>query len=298
MSLEGWIEIFSIGTHQDASGKTRNWSLEDLTTIAQSYNPKNHEAPIVLGHPKDNSPAFGWVEKLKVEGGKLLAKLKAVDSSFQTWVNEGRYKKRSISLYPDHSLRHVGFLGGQPPAVKGLKDFKFPLAFFDGSDLVEYEETCLVKEESMNEDTVNELKLELKNQREALDKLTRELKLVRQEKEQLLTQLQSQKETEEKNEVEAFIEEKISEGKLLPLWKEKGLGDFMLGLQKGDVEISFSEGEPQKLGVWFCDFLEAQESHQLFTTAPKPDSNLGLSPAEKIGREIAQASGALNQSKA
>ncbi len=38
---------------------------------------------------------------------------------------EGRYKKVSIALYPDLSLRHVGFLGAQPPAVKGLAQAAF-----------------------------------------------------------------------------------------------------------------------------------------------------------------------------
>ena len=34
-------------------------------------------------------------------------------------------KKRSASFYPDGRLRHVGFLGAAPPAVKGLADIGF-----------------------------------------------------------------------------------------------------------------------------------------------------------------------------
>ncbi|MDP1995112.1 MAG: hypothetical protein Q8K40_07690, partial [Ignavibacteria bacterium] len=34
-------------------------------------------------------------------------------------------KKRSVSLNPDNSLRHVGFLGAALPAVKGLADLQF-----------------------------------------------------------------------------------------------------------------------------------------------------------------------------
>jgi hypothetical protein len=40
-------------------------------------------------------------------------------------VKQGMYKKRSIALYPDLTMRHIGFLGGMPPAVKGLADIKF-----------------------------------------------------------------------------------------------------------------------------------------------------------------------------
>jgi len=45
------------------------------------------------------------------------------------------FKKRSISLYPDLKLRHVGFLGAVPPAVKGLPDF----AFSEESEITSFE---------------------------------------------------------------------------------------------------------------------------------------------------------------
>jgi len=58
-----------------------------------------------------------------------------VQPEFAEMVNAGRFKKRSASfLMPDTKgnptpgkfyLRHVGFLGAQGPAVKGLKDFQF-----------------------------------------------------------------------------------------------------------------------------------------------------------------------------
>ena len=122
---QGWIELFSVGMHTDSNENQKKWSLADLKKIVASYNPKKHEAPIVLGHPEDNSPAYGWVKALKVKQGKLLGQFAQVDKAFAKWVNEGKYKKRSISLYPDLSLRHVGYLGAMPPAVKGLEDHKF-----------------------------------------------------------------------------------------------------------------------------------------------------------------------------
>lgn len=62
---------------------------------------------------------------LKAEGGKLLAKLKDLAPEFKDWVKRGLYKKVSIALYPDLGLRHVGFLGATPPAIKGLKQASF-----------------------------------------------------------------------------------------------------------------------------------------------------------------------------
>lgn len=120
-----WVEVFRAGRHTDSAGHAREWREEDLDEIVSRYDPARHEAPVVVGHPTDNAPAFGWVESLKREGKTLLAKFREVMPEFEEMVKAGRYKKRSISLYPDLTLRHVGFLGAMPPAVKGLADIRF-----------------------------------------------------------------------------------------------------------------------------------------------------------------------------
>lgn len=120
-----WIEVFRAGEHTDSSGNSREWNRGDLEEIVAQYNSKKHEAPVVVGHPKENAPAFGWVEGLKTDGKVLYAKLKQLVPEFIDAVKKGMYKKRSISLYPDLTLRHIGFLGAMPPAVKGLADIAF-----------------------------------------------------------------------------------------------------------------------------------------------------------------------------
>ncbi len=120
-----WFEIFRAGTHTDSAGDTQDWTEEDLDKIVSSYNPGYHEAPIVIGHPETDSPAYGWIEALKREGDRLLAKPRELIEEFKDWVNRGLYKKISIALYPDLSLRHIGFLGATPPAVKGLANVRF-----------------------------------------------------------------------------------------------------------------------------------------------------------------------------
>jgi hypothetical protein len=131
---DGWDEVFRAGTHRDSAGNEHRFTDADIARIAERYTPSYHEAPVVVGHPADTAPAYGWVEAAKAVGGKLYLKYKQVAPEFVEWVRKGRYKKRSISLYPDMSLRHVGFLGAQPPALKGLPDFAFadhgaPLVF-------------------------------------------------------------------------------------------------------------------------------------------------------------------------
>lgn len=122
--LSGWIEIFRGGKQTDSKGLEHD-ATELIKKAIETFDPKFHEPPIVVGHPQDNSPAFGWVEGLKRSGDVLLAKLKDVVPEFGDAVKSGLYKKRSASFYPDGRLRHVGFLGGVPPAVKGLADIGF-----------------------------------------------------------------------------------------------------------------------------------------------------------------------------
>lgn len=123
--MKGWIQIFRTGTHTDSRGRKMKWTERDLDRIATSYDPERREAPIVVGHPKANAPAWGWVAALRRRGQVLEARFRQVAPAFRKAVREGRYKKRSISLYPDRTLRHVGWLGGMPPAIEGMADVKF-----------------------------------------------------------------------------------------------------------------------------------------------------------------------------
>ena len=118
-----WIEVFRSGTHKDSNGNEKTYKDKDLDSIVDSYDPDN-EAPVVLGHPKTDSPAYGWVEGLKRSGGVLLAKMNLLPEMVE-FVKRGLYKKRSIALNPGLKLRHIGFLGGVPPAIKGLKNIAF-----------------------------------------------------------------------------------------------------------------------------------------------------------------------------
>lgn len=129
------LHIFKPGRQTAMSGVTLEFSESDLEASARAYDPAKHEAPIVVGHPKHDAPAYGWVKSLAVGADGLNAEPHQVDANFAELVAAGRYKKISASFYlPDapnnpvpgvYYLRHVGFLGAQPPAVKGLKAVEF-----------------------------------------------------------------------------------------------------------------------------------------------------------------------------
>ena len=129
------INIFKTGTHTSSNGATLDFSEDKLQGSAESYSPSVHEAPIVIGHPKDNGPAYGWVKSMEFSEGSLDAIPDQVNEDFAEMVKKGSFKKVSASFYlPDAPnnpspgnlyLRHVGFLGAQPPAIKGLSAVDF-----------------------------------------------------------------------------------------------------------------------------------------------------------------------------
>ncbi|MDK9270658.1 peptidase [Salmonella enterica subsp. enterica serovar Poona] len=129
------IHIFRAGTHTDMHGRRINFSDADLNEIAQNYNPALHEAPIVVGHPKTDAPSYAWVRGIKKDCDGLKAEPRDIDPQFAELVKNRRYSKVSASFYCPESpgnptpgkyyLRHVGFLGAQPPAIKGLKQVSF-----------------------------------------------------------------------------------------------------------------------------------------------------------------------------
>lgn len=129
------IHIFKAGKQTASSGVTIEFSEADVLATAEAYDPSLHEAPIVIGHPEQEDPAYGWISHLAAQAGSLYATPSQLNADFAEMVKAGAYKKVSASFYPPehpnnptpgvYALRHVGFLGAQPPAVKGLKPTQF-----------------------------------------------------------------------------------------------------------------------------------------------------------------------------
>ncbi len=59
------------GRFLDSSGVERESTDADLQATAEAYSVELHEAPITIGHPKDNAPAFGWIRGVRLENGEL-----------------------------------------------------------------------------------------------------------------------------------------------------------------------------------------------------------------------------------
>ena len=121
--LTDWFDVFRCGTHLDHSGKWRTFSEADIDKAIANY--QSDSAPIVVGHPTLNAPAFGWIQQFRRQGPTLQARCSRVADEFADLVKRGLYKNRSISFNSDGTFRHVGFLGAAAPAVKGLEDIQF-----------------------------------------------------------------------------------------------------------------------------------------------------------------------------
>ncbi len=131
------IEVFRPGTFTPMQGAELSYSAADLKAVADAYDPETAPAPIVVGHPAADAPAFGWVTgfDFDAETDRLYANVGEIAPEFSAAVKAGRYKKVSLSFFrPDHSAnpvpgtwypKHIGFLGGAAPAVSGLKNVQF-----------------------------------------------------------------------------------------------------------------------------------------------------------------------------
>lgn len=134
------FEIFRAGQHTTSTRQKLSFTEADLNRMATAYNAKSpsreFRAPLVEGHPRRESDVqnMGEVESLSVRGTSLFARAN-VDHSLIGAVRRGMYKNRSAAFFGPHSssnpwpgvyfLKHVGFLGKTPPAVKGMAPLEF-----------------------------------------------------------------------------------------------------------------------------------------------------------------------------
>ena len=99
---------------------------EHIKGLAESYATSGVRAPVVVGHPKDNSPAWGWVLSCREDNDNLFCDIE-LSPEFFALVEKGHFRERSVAFYnrKPYVLRHLGFLGANPPAIKGLQELTF-----------------------------------------------------------------------------------------------------------------------------------------------------------------------------
>lgn len=122
LELKG-VEALRVGGFEDMNGQKADFSLSDLQEIANTPLPPDG-IPLVFGHPKTDSPAYGWVEKIRQVGDRLVVDFRDVFEPAYNAIKNQLYTNRSLKLSKNADgtwrIWHVGFLGAKPPAVEGL----------------------------------------------------------------------------------------------------------------------------------------------------------------------------------
>jgi hypothetical protein len=267
-ALTKWIEIARAGGPYTAlSGEAVTITRDDLETAVTSFDPADRRVPLVLGHPKLDDPAYGWLADVKRDGDVLLARFGDVPDPVREAVDQGRYRNVSAKFARGWRLWHVGLLGAAQPAIPGLKEVRLAGA----EDGITFE---FAKEADMDE--LARLRQELADVKEALRKAREEITRLTAEKagegkakelatriDELTRKLEATEEARDKavKEFAAFkgeqtakgregrFEALVAAGKALPGERAKVLAfAAALGSAGGEIELAAGDGKTEKVG--------------------------------------------------
>jgi len=223
---ENYHQIFEAGIYPQGE-----YSEQDIKEIAQKYDSKFCQAPLIVYHTENgesikNKISYGYIDKLKAVGKKLMASFKNVNDDFKNWVNSGALMGRSVEIYKDLKdnqgnslgpyLRALAFLGSEPPQVKGMEAIQFE----DDSEMVRINAEFLgfsdknktkggqkmAEQQGANlEDLVKQINERLTAMEKKFDELTKQEEPEKKEEEE-------QKNTSQMSELEALKKEIIASG--------------------------------------------------------------------------------------
>lgn len=263
MSKSSWIEIARAGTFTDSAGRPQTFTDSDLAAIANAYDPAKRDCPLVFGHPKtDAAPAFGWAEKLKAEGGRLLAQFGQVPDAVKKIVADGHYRHVSMSLMPDRkTLRHVALLGAAQPAIDCLKAVELrsrndsiTIDFVKGDNMpgddAQREIGALKERIAALEKENASLKEQAKGHKEGKEKAEAEKKAAEEKEAKTAADFAAYKGAIENEKREARVAALVESGKVRPAEKAAILSFAMaLASQNTTVDFAAPDGKTEKVSL-------------------------------------------------
>lgn len=287
VTLPDGIEIFRPGRHTDDQGIAHHFTEADVDGMAASYNPALREAPLTVGHPKDNLPAYGWVKAVSRNAAGVLAITPHnVEPQFAEMVADKRFPKRSASFYPPQApnnptpgkwyLRHVAFLGAQPPAIAGLKDIQFSEDDAGGAvSFSEIEPAPSTPQESlsMTEAEIKAMQEQLAAEKKAREKAEADAAESKKKADTAQAETASFAErarADRKAGFVSFAETQVEAGRLLP--KDKAMTVATLDALADAQPVEFAEGDTTRKvspAQWLQDLIaKAQPSVSFGEFAP------------------------------
>jgi hypothetical protein len=200
--------------------------------VCENYRSDSHKAPVQIGHVDSQSPAYGWIEKVRYDKkqGVLYAVISYIDEAVD-FIKRQLYKFVSVTFYPPNCNNHpkqghgfylksLALLGGQPPAIKGLPE----LSFCDGDD--DSCVTCDIASDNLPED-VFEAIAEVKDDVDVLQRRIRQLEI-----------------ENEKIQLKQYIDGLYRQGNITPaIIDSQSLMSVLLASKGYSDEACYSEGE-------------------------------------------------------
>lgn len=261
--MDNWIEIARTGTFTDSAGRPQTFTDSDLAAIANAYDPARRDCPLVFGHPQtDSAPAFGWAQKLKAEGGKLLAQFGQVPEAVKKIVADGHYRHVSMSLMPDRkTLRHVALLGAAQPAIDGLKaielrnhDDSITIDFVKGDSMpgddAQREIGALKERLAALEKENAHLKEQAKGHKDGKEKAEAEKKAAEEKEAKTAADFAAYKGAIENEKREARVAALVESGRVKPAEKADVLSFAMaLASQNTTVDFAAPDGKTEKVSL-------------------------------------------------
>lgn len=294
-----WCEIFKTGEHTDSKGNKKVYHLSELNKMKENFEQKNPDVPICCGHPKSNSPAYGWFDKLKIEpnrefGYSLYAAFKNVQEDFKNAVNKGLYKTRSISFTPDLMIRHLAFLGAQTPAVKRLEEFCFEESEDDIKIETDADYNITNSTEPIGDDNISSpppVKENIQDERITIvndEEFKQQLSEKDNEIAELKKQLDDEKKLKQAQDFEDFCNKAIENGNILPAQKN-AIIDILTA--SSDYEpFEFSDGGSKTVVDMVKDFIGSIKQFDLDPVATNKKASDGnsidFSDSDSIVQEI------------
>ena len=288
------LNIFRAGTHTDLHGRALTFTAADLAATAAAYDPARHEAPLVIGHPALDDPAYGWVEALAVAADRLEATPRQVDPEFAALVNAERFNRISASFFlPDapsnpapgtYYLRHVGFLGAAAPAVPGLRKPSFALADADaGVCTLEF---ALTPESSpVSEAPPAAPAAPAAPAPAPTVDYAAQIADLEAENARIKTELTAERQRQARAEAVAYAAAQAESGKILPR-QQPGLVELLLTLPDAPLSFADPAGQTVQIGprAWLEQFLSDLPAQVDYAERSAPTPSKTPSPSAVAAR--------------
>ena len=305
------VEIFATGKWNG-----EKYTDEDLMDIVNNFNSlrDKHKPALKLGHEDkqviaQNSglPALGWIDNIKKVGNKLLADIVQIPKRLYELIKAGAYKKISSEIWWNlkyegknyrRALRAVALLGAEVPAVWdiGSIEANYSKVYNDNQEFKEVEFNMADgkikdKKEEKNMDELTkkyeEAKKEAEEAKQAKEKAEAEKAKAEAEEKAKAEAETAKNALAEKEKVEmeaeaekdnAFIDEKVNEGKIIPAQVDD-VKMLMKEIDRNQV-IKFTIKEGEKEVEKEKNFKEVLKS---FISNSKPQIVLGETASGKSG---------------